>query len=68
MEVLEEVALEDQVQHDMLGCSDCDVDHNNSHVSYCPLSVYNPFHPSCVCLAGESCSCDNYLVDCDSSV
>ena len=62
-EVLEEVVVEEQTHHDMLGCLDCYVDPHNSHISYCPLSVYNPFHPSHMCLAGVPCSCDRYLVD-----
>ena len=62
-EVLEEVAMEERVQHDVLGCSDCFVDPHNSHVSYCPLSVYNPYHISHICLAGVPCSCDKYLAD-----
>ena len=63
MEVLEEVALEERIQHNVLGCSDCYVDPHNSHMTYCPLSVYNPFHPSHMCLAGAPCSCYRYLVD-----
>ena len=62
-EVLKEVAYE-KVQHDVLGSSDCYVDPHNSHMSYCPLSVYNPFHPSHMWLAGAPCSCDRYLADC----
>ena len=67
-EVLEEVAKEERVHHDVLGCEDCYVDPHNGHISYCLLSVYNPFHPSHICLAGSPCSCDQYLVDYDSSV
>ena len=62
-EVLEEVALEERVFHDVLGCKDCYLDPHNGHISYCPLSVYNPFHPSHVCVGGISCSCDRYLAD-----
>ena len=67
-EVLEEVALEERVQHDVSGCRDCYLDLHNGHISYCLLSMYNPFHPSHVCLVGLPCSCDEYLADCDSSV
>ena len=42
-EMMEEVS---RVMHDMFGCADCFVDPHNGHVSYHPLSVYNPFHPS----------------------
>ena len=42
----------------VFGCPDCYVDPHNGHVSYCPLSVYNPFHPSHICLIGVPCSCD----------
>ena len=66
-EMMEEVAREEQVFHDVFGCPDCYVDPHNGHVSYCPLSVYNPFHPSHICLGGVPCSCDMYLADCDSS-
>ena len=62
-EVLREVAHEEKVQHDVLGCSDCYVDPHNGHMSYCPLSVYNPFHPSHMCLIGVPCPCDRYLAD-----
>ena len=62
-EVLEEVAIEERVQPDVLGCEDCFVDPHNSHVSYCPLSVYNPYHISHVCLAGAPSACDKYWVD-----
>ena len=54
-EVLREVAHEERIQHDVLGCSDCFVDPHNGHMSYCPLSVYNLFHPSHMCLAGAPC-------------
>ena len=57
LEVLEEVAFEERVQHDVLGCRDCYVDPHNGHVVYCPLSIYNPSHPSHICLMGEMCSC-----------
>ena len=66
--VLEEVAVEERVHHDVFGCSDCFVDPHSGHVSYCPLSVYNPFHPSHICLGGVPCSWDSYLADYDSSV
>ena len=46
--------------HDVFGCADCFVDPHNRHVSYCPLSMYNPFHPSHICLGGVPCSCDMY--------
>ena len=62
-EMLEEVAKEERVFHDVFGCPDCYVDPHNGHVSYCPLSVYNPFHPSHICLMGVPCSCDLYLAD-----
>ena len=62
-EVLKEVAQEEKVQHDVLGCSDCYIDPHNGHMSYCPLSVYNPFHPSHMCLIGVQCPCDRYLAD-----
>ena len=66
-EMMEEVSREERVIHDVFGCTDCYVDPHNGHVSYCPLSVYNPFHPSHICLGGVPCSCDLYLADCDSS-
>ena len=66
-EVLEEVALEERSFHDVFGCSDCFVDPHSGHVSYCPLSVYNPSHPSHMCLGGVPCSCDSYLADHESS-
>ena len=62
-EVLREVAHEEKIQHDVLGCSDCYVDPHNGHMSYCPLSVYNPLHPSHMCLIGVPCPCDRYLAD-----
>ena len=40
-----EVAKEERVMHDVFGCADCFVDPYSEHVSYCPLSIYNPFHP-----------------------
>ena len=52
LEVLEEVAYKERVQHDVLGCRDCYVDPHNGHLVYCPLSVYNPLHPSHMCLMG----------------
>ena len=66
-EVLEEVAQEERIFNDVFGCSDCFVDPHNGHVYYCPLSVYNPFHPSHMYLGGIPCSCDSYLVDHKSS-
>ena len=66
-EMMEEVAWEERVMHDVFGCADCFVDPHNRHVSYCPLSIYNPFHPSHICLGGVPCSCESYSVDCDSS-
>ena len=51
--------LEERVQHDVLGCSDCYVDPHNGHMSYCPLSMYNLFHPSNMCLAGAPCTVGN---------
>ena len=63
MEVLEEVACEERVQHDVLGCPDCYEDPHNGHMTYCLLSVYNSFHPSHMCLAGAPCSCNRYLAD-----
>ena len=66
MEVLEEVALEEGKFHDVLGCTDCYIDPHNRHMTYCPLSVYNPLHPSHMCLMGAPCSCDRYLADSDS--
>ena len=66
-EILEEVAQEERVFHDVFGCLDCFVDPHSGHVSYCLLSVYNPFHPSHLCLGGVLCSCDSYLVDYKSS-
>ena len=65
-EVLEEVVLEEQIQHNVLGCPDCYVDPHNRHISYCLLSIYNPFHPPHMCLAGAPCSCDSYFTDYDS--
>ena len=62
-EMMEEVAREERVFHDVFGCLDCYIDPHNGHVSYCPLSVYNPFHPSHICLIGVPCSCDLYLAD-----
>ena len=61
-EVLKEVSYKERVQHDVLGCSDCYVD-PHGHMTYCPLSVYNPFHPSHMCLAGAPCACNRYLAD-----
>ena len=52
-EMMEEVLREERVFHDVFGCSDCYVDPHNRHVSYCLLSVYNPFHPSHICLGGS---------------
>ena len=66
-EMLEEVAKEEQVFHDVFWCHDFYVDPHSGHASYCPLSVYNPLHPSHICLGGVPCSCDLYLADCDSS-
>ena len=66
-EVLEEVAKEERSFHEVFGCLDCFVDPHSGHVSYCPLSVYNPFHPSHMCLGGVPCSCDSYLADYESS-
>ena len=66
-ELLEEVAKEETVMHDVFRCSDCFVDPHSGHVSYCPLSVYNPFHPSHICLGGVPCSCNSYSADYDSS-
>ena len=34
-EMMEEVAREEQVMHDVFGCVDCFVDPHNGHVSYC---------------------------------
>ena len=65
--VLEEVAQEERVFHDVFGCEDCFVDPHSGHASYCPLSIYNPFHPSHLCLGGVPCSCDSYLADYESS-
>ena len=65
-EMMEEVAREERIFHDVFRCPDCYVDPHNGHVSYCPLSVYNPFHSSHICLGGVPCSCDMYLADCDS--
>ena len=62
-EVLKEVAYEEKVQHDVLGCPDCYVVSHNGHMVYCPLS--DPFHPSHMCLAWAPCSCDCYLADCE---
>ena len=53
-EMMEGVSKEERVFHDVFGCLDCYVDPHNGHVSYCPLSVYNPFHPSHICLGGGS--------------
>ena len=38
-DMMEEVAREEQVMHDVFGCADCYVDPHNGHVSYCLLSV-----------------------------
>ena len=51
-EMLEKVAREERVFHDVFGCPDCYVDPHSGHVSYCLLSVDNPFHPSHICLGG----------------
>ena len=64
-EMMEEVAREERMFHDVFGCRDCYIDPHSGHVSYCPLSVYNPFHPSHICLGGVPCTCDSYLADCD---
>ena len=66
-EMMEEVAREERTFHDVFGCRECYIDPHSGHVSYCPQSVYNPFHPSHICLGGVPCSCDLYLGDCDSS-
>ena len=66
-EVLEEVAVEEWIFHDVLGCAECYIDLHSGHVSYCSLSVYNPSHPSHMCLGGVPCSCDGYLADRESS-
>ena len=66
-EMMEEVLMEEREFHDVLGCEDCYIDPYSGHVSYCPLSVYNPFHPSHLCLGGVPCSCDSYLADHESS-
>ena len=62
-DMLGEVAAEERTFHDVLGCGDCYIDPYSGHVSYCPLSVSNPFHPSHICLGGVPCSCDSYLAD-----
>ena len=62
-EVLEEVAVEERIFHDVLGCGDCYIDPHSRHILYCPLSMYNPFHPSHMCLGGVLCSCDSYLAN-----
>ena len=41
-EMMEEVAREERVMHDVFGCTDCYIDPHSGHVLYCPLSVYNP--------------------------
>ena len=64
--LVQETLDEERVQHDVLGCSDCYVDPHNGHLTYCPLSICNPFHPSHMCLAGVPCSCDRYLADSES--
>ena len=66
-DMMEGVAREERVMHDVFGCTECFVDPHNGHISYCPLNVYNPFHPSHLCLGGVPCSCDSYSADCDSS-
>ena len=66
-EMMEEVVREERLMHDIFGCADCYIDPHSGHVSYCPLSVYNPLHPSHLCLGGVPCPCDLYLVDNDSS-
>ena len=45
-EVLEEVAREEWVMHDVFGCADCFVDPHNGHIPYCLLSVYVQPFPS----------------------
>jgi hypothetical protein len=66
-ETLEEVAAEERVKymHDVLGCKECYTDPYSGHMSYCPRSVYNPFHPSHVCLLGDECLChrSNFAVE-----
>ena len=48
-EIMREVSYKEKVQHDVLGCSECYVEPHNSHMTYSPLSMYNPFHPSYMC-------------------
>ena len=59
MEVLEEVAMEERVNqmHGIFGCRDCFLDPHNGHMTYCPKSMYNPFHPSHICQMGVPCNC-----------
>ena len=68
LEVLEEVAQEERATqlHDILGCSDCFVDPYLGHVTYCPQSVYNPYHPSHICQMGIPCDCRVVWADLDS--
>ena len=48
-EIMREVSYKEKVQHDVLGFSECYVEPHNGHMTYSPLSVYNPFHSSYMC-------------------
>ena len=63
--ILEEVVLEERVNHlhDVLGCRDCFVGLHSGHMTYCPQSVYNSFHPSHVCQMGVPCACRSSWAD-----
>ena len=65
MLALEEVVNEERVSqmHDVFGCRDCFLDPHSGHVTYCPKSMYNLYHPSHKCLVGVPCSCQLDLYD-----
>jgi hypothetical protein len=45
-------------QHDILGCWDCWQDPVTRKYSYCPQSVYNPFHFTHHCPYDQECACN----------
>jgi hypothetical protein len=47
----------DGLEHDVLGCWDCWVDPVSRDYTYCPQSVYNPFHFAHHCPIDQDCVC-----------
>jgi hypothetical protein len=45
----------DGLEHDVLGCRDCWVDPVSRDYTYCPQSVYNPFHFAHCCPIDQDC-------------